>query len=100
MKMTKERFQEIVREAEIDPEDVRYDYSGRYMYGRTCPGITGSISTFGRFIAAAGIIERTMDEDDDGPDFSSLELADDVSTDSMGRSDSIYYWSSLELTED
>jgi hypothetical protein len=96
MQMTKEMFYQILYVSEIDPEHVRLNYSGRYMYGKKCPGITGS-AEFGRFMAAAGIIERDQDDNKDSDQVHSLELADDVVTDDMAG-DTIFYFPGLELT--
>jgi hypothetical protein len=101
VKIKREHLLTIMDRAEIDHEALR-DYSGRGMYGRSCPGITvDDQETLFRFFAAAGAIEAEQEEDADLPDgaeFNAFELAEGVATDSMYRS-MIFYWPRLEIVE-
>lgn len=97
MKMSAERFHQIVDLSEIGREPVRYNYGGQDMFDRVCPAVVG-VTAYGRFMAAAGMIERDMDEHQHGPDFSALDLADDTRMDKR-EAVLLFYWPSLELAE-
>jgi rubredoxin len=82
-----------------DPDvQIRNSYSGRGMYGRACPGITGSHKGCMEVIAEV-IKEAHRDVVYDvgsGPDFERLvDALLNYSTDSMGL-DIILYWPRLE----
>ncbi len=64
MKLKLVDWETILDSADITEDSVRLDYSGRAMYGRACPGFTGDISTFGRFMAAIG--RANADEEENG----------------------------------
>lgn len=52
--------EEAVQEASLDPEtNLRWDYSGRHMYGRDCLALTGSLDDLVRFVAT---LTQTVDE--------------------------------------
>lgn len=88
MNITKENIVKAVTEADLDPEDcIRWDYSGRYMYGQKCFGLVGGESDFGRFMVEMTVIV--------GPD-AARQLVDSLCTDSMGR-DVIFYFPGVEV---
>lgn len=75
---------------------IRDDYCGRGMYGSTCAGIDlDSGQDAFRFLMAlsALTVEREFNDDPDGVDPSSvaMELAERVTTDSMGRGVIVYF---------
>lgn len=86
-------------DADLDFESqFVFGYSGRFMYGSTTFGLTGSVSDLAKFMAALGGIDR--DEDSEGGlGFDLNEFADRISTDSYGRSDTIFYWPGVEVVD-
>jgi hypothetical protein len=76
--------------------DIRKDYSGRGMYGKTCFGITfrrgGDSYRFMAAVTAALIAGSEIDEEtgEDGQDVA-LELADAATADSMGLGMILYF---------
>ena len=84
--------------AEDGSEDTgfRNDYSGRGMYGHTCVGITGSEDDCQAIVAEVIKELHTSAVDDycfsDAVDI----LLGGMKTDSMGRSNVIYYWPELD----
>jgi hypothetical protein len=66
--------------------DVREDYSGRGMYGRTTAGVV--VEDLSEFLSAVGEAIEYGDEDEIA--MIAEELQKGVSTDSMGRSMIIY----------
>lgn len=69
--------------------DVRTDYSGDFMFGKTCFGIVGDMKDYGLFLV------RVAEEDGD----LARELAVSVRTDGMGMN-SIFYWEHLETSDE
>lgn len=69
-----------------DDVDLLTDYSGRGMYGRTCPAVVTDSETFHRLLVGIAFAcaeqGRTID---DASQFANAH------TDSMGR-DTVYYW--------
>jgi hypothetical protein len=61
--------------------EVRDNYSGRAMYGKTCIGVVGSLRNAFKLIAFLAIEDGNL----------AVDLADAVCTDSMGRSEIIYF---------
>lgn len=86
---------ETLRETcdEVGVADVRFDYSGRGMFGRTCFGFVGSVRDLAAFFYALG--KETDEESDDG--LGEL-MANDLRVDDMGR-ESIFYFPGLELSD-
>lgn len=74
--------------------ELREDYSGRGMYGQTCPGLVGGMSNFCGFLVDISI---RLSESVFGAD-PAFELADHVATDNMGW-DTIFYFPGLELVD-
>jgi hypothetical protein len=91
IEISQEDFEIWASDADVKPKDVRLHYSGRGMYGKTCPGIVGNDSTLAKFLVHMAI---------SGKDFhdAALAMADGISTDSMGK-DTIYYFRGVKLTD-
>lgn len=87
--LSKEQSEAIIyaaRGVNIDPDDIRTDYSGRGMFGETCFGIVGGDQEYAGFLLELAEDDKKL----------AKRLADSVSTDSMGM-ETIYYWRSLKL---
>jgi len=83
-------WENVAANADIDPEDVRTDYSGRGMFGRTCVGIVGDTNTLVDFVKA--VVEDAVAEDFTDDVLTGLyEEISTVQTDSMGTR-SVFYW--------
>ncbi len=89
MEISKADVLEALFQADLDERDVSWAYSGRFMYGKTCFGVTASLADFLKFMVylAAEI----------GEEEASL-LADKVSSDSLGRS-LIYYFPGVNVVD-
>ena len=77
----------------------RSSYSGRGMYGSKCVGIVGDRDVCMQLIGEV-IVELESLSLDNFPDYVSALM--EFSSDSMGRSDSIIYWTAIptdDLTE-
>lgn len=83
--------QTFMRCAEDADMEAREDYSGRGMYGRTCPAVVGRVNDVAKFYVFLAIEGEEMID-------TTLELADMQSTDSMGY-DNVFYWSGLTLED-
>ncbi|QGH80083.1 hypothetical protein SEA_NHAGOS_72 [Gordonia phage NHagos] len=98
--ITREDIDTAAGWVDFDPEeDVRTDYSGRGMYGRTCVGYEGeNAAAFLAAIVSAALV-RTHDSDVTCWDV--VDAMGDIrtSTDSMGRG-MITYWPGLRLVEE
>lgn len=79
----------------MDPTDVededynplRFDYSGRGMYGERCLGFTGSVGDLFQFAVRLAELDQDL----------ATDLGDaGMRSDSMGRSE-IFYWPSFGL---
>lgn len=77
---------------DFDPDNLRYDYSGRAMYGRTCLAIVGEFRDLGAFMATV-ITQLYKDHED-------LEIPTrawgDLRQDSMGLQ-SVFYWPQINV---
>lgn len=82
----------------LDDVEIRDDYSGRGMYGKTCFGITGTILDYGKFVANL-IYEADVDPDEfpNGGDDAML-MVDSLCYDSM-RKNFIFYFPGWQLTD-
>jgi len=76
--------------------DVREDYSGRGMDGRTCFGLTIGRNEEREVFAALGYLAGLTEGREDDADIDLMELARYARTDSMGR-DTIVYFPGWEL---
>jgi hypothetical protein len=99
MDLSRETFENILEEAELDPSEViREGYSGRAMYGATCPALSlDSDGQLARFMVAAGRVQADIENGADGEEFNAIKLADMVRTDSMGYG-IVAYFPGLTLT--
>lgn len=114
MQFLAKMFEDAIYNIGCDDVSVRYSYSGRGMYGKTCPGITGGRSDCMQVIAYV-IKEKSMDlsriareagrRDTEATEEELFATENDfdrfVGTllnfdqDSMGR-DIIFYWPELD----
>jgi hypothetical protein len=69
---------------DIEPRQFRYDYSGRFMYGKSCLGLTGQLRDLAEFLLYV-VPETGVDAE-----------WQDVKMDSMGM-DMIFYWPSIRV---
>lgn len=91
MQISKDAILEAAWEADIDPEDdIRWDYSGRWMYGAKCFGIIGNTAAYARFLLKLA--------EGGNPD-AAWELADVVRTDSMAY-DTIFYFPNVDVVDE
>lgn len=99
MDVTREQLEEVLMDAGLDPNltsDVRWDYSGRFMYGRTCLGIVG---THQHLVALAVEVGRRIEWGNQDVDWEYLSRRlVDVRVDSLGT-DSIFYWPDVQVVE-
>lgn len=93
--ITTDQLAEIENWMDLDvEEEVRTDYSGRGMYGRTCLGYTGGDPTV--FIANVALIMLGTDSDDPWELVQQLAEIGEPETDSMGLG-RIAYWRSITV---
>lgn len=71
-------------------EEIRSDYSGRGMYGKTCFGIVTDNLPRTLMEIAAGIVDYSDADSGEGVDLV-LDLAGVVCVDSMGLSSIVYF---------
>jgi hypothetical protein len=100
--LTREVLQVCLDDAEIDDDAVRWGYSGRFMYGKTCFGFVGDLASLSRFLLTAGraYVQTEWDADysgSDGPAWNPDELVN-VSTDGMGIQ-TIFYWPRISFDD-
>jgi len=69
-------------------EDLRRDYSGRFMFGEECFGIVGDAGSYGEFMANVAMEDADL----------AKALAGAVRTDSMGLS-TIYYFPGYRMAD-
>lgn len=95
--LTDDQYNEL--ESVLDDGDLRSDYSGRSMYGRTCVGFTTDESP-ARFQQELAKILAPDYFGEEEPDADSIdEMMDEIgspNSDSMGRS-TIYYYPSISV---
>lgn len=87
MSITREQLLDLANY--LDGE-VYEDYSGRAMYGATCPGITADVTDVKVGFAIATLLGEVGDLAE--------IMADCTRTDNMGRS-TIFYWPDIELVD-
>lgn len=96
-------LEHLLEDADVVENDVRWDYSGRAMYGRTCFGFTGDVSALVAFAVEVGRHQAWFDESGDDsvhPDLSELvEALKNVKSDSLGF-DTIFYLPRLVVEND
>jgi hypothetical protein len=90
MKIKKEDIIEAVMEADLDPEDcIRWNHSGRGMYGKECFGLIGDAAEFGRLIVELTVMIGADD---------TRRLTNFMVTDNMGLR-VIFYFPGVEVVE-
>lgn len=95
MEFNREQLRVVLETAGIDEDHVRWDYSGRYMYGKTCFGFTADLISFGAFMVQLGMAQVEWEASEQP--LANLHLfVNDVRTDDMGRR-TIYYWPSIRI---
>ena len=80
-----------------DEDDIREDYSGRGMYGRTCLAYTGEDMILFTFRLAAELAKEGEDDADLFTVEELLIMIGDPTVDQMGRG-LIYYWPNVQVT--
>lgn len=101
-------LQSMLMEA-ADRDDVSCrSYSGRFMYGKNCVALTGSLSNCMQIIAAVIVELReklktvqlgSSEEYQDRYFSEAVNTLMGFETDSMGRSDVVVYWPRVEWIE-
>lgn len=87
-----ETIEEAALDAGLEPEsDIYRAYSGRFMYGRSCLGVVGTINQYTEFLLA-------MERSDCGDEYTN-KMAENVTTDNMGRQ-TIFYFPGITVLED
>jgi len=79
-------------EAGLAEDDIRWDYSGRGMYGQTCFGIVGSLLDYTGFL-----LQLASDTTGDRWDVA-YDLSQRVNTDSMAMQ-TIFYFPGIKVTD-
>lgn len=90
MQVPKADVLEAMFQAGLDEDCANWAYSGRYMYGKKCFGVVGSINDYSLFLV------ELATQDDEGYDWAA-EFAQRVRIDNMA-SDYIFYFPGIELT--
>lgn len=98
MELDRKLIESALIEADINLKDVRWDYSGKWMFGKRCFGFTvdsNAMTAFGRFLIQLMLLADSRDEAED----IAGALADRVATDDMGKG-TIVYFPGLQIAED
>lgn len=84
-----------VQQAIAENAELHTDYSGRFMYGKTCLGFS---SDDGIFSAIGSIIASLAEQPEQLREFA--EMLADSRTDSLGLGQIVYFphWSAIEST--
>jgi hypothetical protein len=91
MRLTRSLLEDVLGEAGVE-EEPRWDYSGRYMYGKTCFGFVGDVSDLAAFFYHLALVTE-----DDDTIFYDLHRA--LRTDSMGMN-TIFYFPGVDVSRD
>lgn len=75
-----------------EDENIRWEYSGRYMYGSKCFGIVGNLLDY------TGFLLELASEGDDGWDLAN-DLSQRVNTDNMAM-ETIYYFPGVKVLDE
>lgn len=93
--ITTDQLDQLENQMDLDvAEEVRTDYSGRGMYGRTCLGYTGGAAM--EFIANVALLLLSPDDDDPWDLVQQLAEIGEGRQDSMGIG-RIVYWPSIAV---
>jgi hypothetical protein len=98
MQVLREQLMEAADMAGLDPDEaIHEDYSGRGMFGRTCPALTAdSHSEVYAFMAALGALLGAGTPEDHNADTDALDIATSTRTDQFGRG-VVAYWPDLTI---
>lgn len=99
--LSSEALETLERVADASDVQLRSDYSGRGMFGRSCLAVIGSTSGLVRF-AFALVEEVATGLPDEGERLGVLVDAvreSRTTSDSLGH-DTVYYWPGVELEEE
>lgn len=80
MEISRDQLEELKSALDLLDEDVRYDYSGRGMYGRECLGLVVDATDL-----VVGVALSQVFGDD------AWDIARNACTDSMGRGAIVYF---------
>ena len=108
MEITKDLLKHLIRTCAEHDVEIRFDYSGRGMYGEKCIGFVGSHDYIQSAINSAclDIVKEEYLRDEFHPMVifdrigSYLEMFEDSKEDSMGKYDIIVYYPELEYDSD
>lgn len=108
MWITKTLLEHLIRTCAEHDVEIRFDYSGRGMYGEKCIGFVGSHDYIQSAINSAclDIVKEEYLRDEFHPMVifdrigSYLEMFEDSKEDSMGKYDIIVYYPELEYDSD
>jgi hypothetical protein len=87
VKLTHRQLDDLQEAADMASMTLRENYSGRYMYGKTCVGVAGAVGDLVSFILSVVDANR--------------ELANELehmNVDNMGT-DMIFYWTHLQAPQ-
>lgn len=101
--ITRTLLTEILEEIEVQDEQVRCDYSGRGMYGKTCFALVGGYATLTTFVAEVarrqGLFDATGDDSVNPDLFDALDaIVNGLAVDQLGH-DLIFYWPRLVVVD-
>jgi hypothetical protein len=85
----------ILHDADVEDTDVRFEYSGRAMYGKTCFGFVGSLASLATFFYQLGVQSTDVNELGDVAEELSMRLR----SDDMGFG-TIWYFPGFEVHDD
>lgn len=97
MEISREMLQSVLDDCGIEESQIRWDYSGRGMYGRVCFGFTGRYSHLFEFGIRLGIVQVDLESSDEGVPLDLESFSADLCIDNMGY-DYIFYWPNLQVT--
>lgn len=99
VEISKSDLLEALSYIELEEEsDVRWGYSGRSMYGRTCFGFVGSMEDYGTFLLALVDVYYDQTEDINVSRELAGHFVERCCTDSMGYS-TIFYFPGIQVLE-
>ena len=78
-------------------DEIRSDYSGRGMFGKSCVGVV--VSSMGDFVSGVVNLVQDVAEDSDHPLAEMVPQLKRMSTDNMGY-DTIVYWPGVMVEDD
>lgn len=101
--ITRSNLRAVAEDAGLEEGQLRWDYSGRFMHGRTCFGLVGLEGDLMWFTVELGRrYERAVADDADRGDLADADvetLVNALRTDQLGR-DLIFYFPGVEVVDD